>query len=60
MKNRVIIGLSGGNIYSVFVDNPKDLEVIIFDEDNMEALYKTRVQIDEEWKKLTKGTKAIY
>ena len=60
MKNRIIIGLSGGNIYSVFADNPKDLKVIVFDEDNMEAENKTRVQIDEEWKKLTEGTKAIY
>lgn len=59
MKNRIIIRVVGGNIQSVLADN-KNIEVIVFDEDNMEAENKTRFQIDEEWKKLTKGTKAIY
>lgn len=59
MKNRIIIRVVGGNIQGVLADN-KNIEVIVFDEDNMEAENKTRFQIDEEWKKLTKGTKAIY
>jgi hypothetical protein len=61
MKNRIIIDVSGGVVQCVYADNPKNLEIILFDEDNLkEETGKTRDDLTKEWKKLTKGTIHIF
>ncbi len=58
-KNRVIIYVEGGCVQSVNVDNAKNLEVILFDVDNLKAEGKTDEEICKTWSELSDGTKEV-
>jgi len=56
--NRIMIYVEGGVVQGVRADNPKGLDVCVFDVDNLiEDKSKDEVYID--WVKLTKGTKEV-
>jgi hypothetical protein len=59
-KNRIMINVEGGVVNFVYVDNPKNLEVVVFDEDNLEADGVSEVERDAKWNELIEGTVAIY
>jgi hypothetical protein len=58
-KNRVIIYVEGGVVQSVNVDNIKNLEVMLFDVDNLKAEGKTDKEICKTWSKLSDGTNVV-
>lgn len=53
MKTKVAIYVSGGAIQSV-IGNKDDIEVTLFDVDNMKAEGITGDEIDKEWDKIQK------
>ena len=59
-KNRIIIYVSGGCVQSVNADEGKNLDVLLFDVDNLEAEGKTSERIETEFEILTKGTEVIF
>ena len=61
MSNRIIINVSGGVVQAVYADNPKGIEVILFDEDNIrEETGKSRNETGKDWKELTKDATNIF
>lgn len=58
--NRIIICVRGGCTQEVCVDNPKNIDVLVFDVDNMRAEGMSGDQIDKEWKELIKGTQTVF
>jgi hypothetical protein len=59
-KNRIIIYVSGGCVQGVNADNGKNLDVLLFDVDNLKAEGKTGEQIVKEFDILAKGTEVIF
>ena len=57
--NRIIVYVSGGNVQSIVADNPKGIDVKVFDVDNLKE-EKGGDQIDKDWQKLSKGMKSVY
>jgi len=59
--NRIIIYVGGGMVQSVHCDDPSEIEVQVFDVDNMKSEEGiTGTQIDVVWDELSKGTKVVY
>ena len=57
--HKVFIYVEGGNIQEVRIDKPIDeLEVVVFDADNMEEKM-SKDQIDQEWDNVSKNTVPI-
>lgn len=57
--HKVFIYVEGGNIHEVRIDKPIDeLEVVVFDADNMEE-EMSKDQIDQEWDNVSKNTVPI-
>lgn len=61
-KNRILVYVEGGNVQGIRADNPKGLEIIMFDVDNLTTPEsgKSKDEVYKDWDKLSKGTKAIY
>jgi hypothetical protein len=59
-KNRIINCIRGGCTQEVYADSSKNIEIVLFDVDNLQAKGVTNDQIQKDWKKLTKGTELIF
>ena len=53
---KIIVYVDGGNVQTVIGD-VDDIEVQVFDVDNLKAEGKTEKQIEKEWKKVSNGCK---
>jgi hypothetical protein len=59
VMKKVVIYVEGGNVQSVMTDSPAEIEVELFDVDNLKEEGKHGYQIDKKWKKITKGMEVI-
>ena len=58
-KNRVIVYVEGGVVQSVSAANVMNLEIILFDVDNLKAEGKSDKEICKTWAELSDGTKEL-
>lgn len=56
MKTRVIIFVSGGNVQEVRTDCPEQVEVTLFDADNLAAEGRSGTAIEKEYAAASAGT----
>ena len=59
MKNRIIVYVSGGNVQSIVADNPKNINVQLFDVDNLKE-ETSGAQVDKDWEKISNGMKEVF
>jgi hypothetical protein len=57
-KTKIVVLVSGGNVQGI-LSSSKNIDVTVFDDDNLQAEGKNIFEIDEAYNKLTKGMKAV-